>query len=365
MTNTVLHVLPHPGGGGETYVDALEAMGGFEFERVFLAPDSQPTRSVAPAAIRAQLTARKFDLLHVHGEVAAAVCLPAIGLRRSIVTLHGLHLLRRLQGWRRGLAAQNLRLVIRAATVTICVGEAELADLVATVGSKAGVRAVVIHNGVDQATPVSESERAAARAELGIPSHLTVGAFVGSLDERKDPMTVVRAAALLGEEGMPLVLALAGDGPLRDELEHLTAETGSVRLLGFRRDVRRVLASADFVVLPSRREGLSYALLEAMALGLPVVASDAPGNPEAVGSAGIVVPRGDVMGFAAAFRNLLDPGLRTKLGERARQRSVDAFSRDEMVRRTREVYEQAIARSRVSGDAAAATHGKEPSGTSD
>jgi glycosyltransferase involved in cell wall biosynthesis len=117
-----------------------------------------------------------------------------------------------------------------------------------------------------------------------------------------------------------------------------------VKALGHRTDVREVLSAADFFVLPSQREGLSYALLEAMALGLPVVVSDAPGNPEAVGDTGIVARQGDTKAFADAFRRLLDPGLRAALGEQARKRVLALFAVDDMVRRTREVYRDVAAK---------------------
>ena len=104
-----------------------------------------------------------------------------------------------------------------------------------------------------------------------------------------------------------------------------------------------MLSAADFFVLTSVREGLSFSLLEAMSMKLPAVVSDAPANLEAVGDAGIVVPRGDVAGFAAAFRRLLDDEpARLALGEGGRRRVEDRFGADEMVRRTRELYDEIL-----------------------
>jgi glycosyltransferase involved in cell wall biosynthesis len=167
-----------------------------------------------------------------------------------------------------------------------------------------------------------------------------VGVFVGSLDERKDPLTAARAAADVARDGPQLVLLVVGDGPLRRQLEQVARESRAVRLLGFRSDVRAILAAADFFVLPSHREGLSYGVLEAMSLGLPTVVSDAPGNPEAVGETGIVVRRGDTPGFANAFRRLLSDEERKTLGARARERIEHRFTAEGMVRRTRRVYEK-------------------------
>lgn len=347
---TVLHVLPHPGGGGETYIEALADMDGYRFERVYLARGVKPAGArvaILRRAIQILRSARAYDLLHVHGEVAGTLCLPALAVRPSVVTLHGLHLLRRLVGLRRNLAAANVRLIVRAASRTICVSEAEFKDLQGVLSAQALRRGIVIRNGVPLLTPATDDERAGARRELGIPDEAIVGAWVGSLDEHKDPLAPVRAAIEVARHGAPLKLLVAGEGPLRPQLESAIRESGTktVHVLGFRRDVERILRAADFFVLSSLREGLSFSVLEAMSLGLPVVVSDAPGNPEVVDRAGIVVGRGNVAGFAAAFRCLLNERKRLALGEAARERVNLHFRQDEMVRRTRGVYDD-LARTR-------------------
>jgi glycosyltransferase involved in cell wall biosynthesis len=342
---SVLHVLPHPGGGGETYVDSLAHMEGYVHERLYLAPSPQVATAL-PALLRsvpkAQLAARRHDLLHVHGEVAAGLVLPALATRPSVVTLHGLHLLRRSGEIPDAFARTNLRLVVRAARRTICVSHAEYADIARIVGSRAAGRVVVIHNGLEPAAPIGPEERLKARHEIGIPPAATVCAFVGSLHEHKDPLAAVRAAIQTARTVAPLTLLVAGDGPMRGEVERAAREApDAIRLLGFRADTRRVLAASDFYVLPSRREGLSYALLEAMSVGLAPIVSDAPGNPEAVGDAGVVVDRGDIGALGSAFARLAtDEAGRIGLGERARERVLTHYRLDEMLRRTREVYEQ-------------------------
>jgi glycosyltransferase involved in cell wall biosynthesis len=332
---SVLHVLPHPGGGGDTYLRALSGMEGWRAGRFCLAADA---RAAGPAGLMMRglgsvtWQSRVHDLLHVHGEAAAGLCLPALAMRPSVVTLHGLHLLRRLEGARRRLAAGNLRLVLRAASRTICVSQAEMQDLADTAGAEAARRAVVILNGVPAAAPADAAEKAAARARLSLPVDAAVIACVGALDEVKDPLTAAHAARQAG-----LTPIFAGDGPLR-----AAVEAAGGRVLGRLNDVRPALAAADLFVLPSLREGLSFAVLEAMALGLAPVVSDAPGNPEAVGDAGIVVKRGDVAGFAAAFACLRDAAARAALGARARARAQAQFSAAQMLRRTREVYEEVL-----------------------
>jgi glycosyltransferase involved in cell wall biosynthesis len=283
--------------------------------------------------------------VHVHGEVAAGLCLPSLAARPSVATLHGLHLLRRVSGARAVAARTNLRLLVEAANRTICVSHAEHDDVRAIVGRRAAAKLVVIHNGVPTQEPVTAVEREAARSELEIADGSIVAVYVGSLVAHKDPVAIARAAVDVARTGVPIVLLVVGDGPLRPELQQLAAASGgSVRILGCRPDPKPVLAAADLFVLPSRREGLSYALLEAMALGLPAVVTDAPGNPEAVGDAGIVVASGDVQGFASAILSLSsDPAARVELGERARHRVSTAFRVDEMCERTARLYDEAIA----------------------
>jgi glycosyltransferase involved in cell wall biosynthesis len=348
MKHLVLHVLPHPGGGGETYIDALSEMDGYRFECIYLAKNARASAAVLGRAAMVERQARRFDMVHVHGEVASALSLPSLARRPSVVTLHGLHLLRRHAGPRKAAAKVSLRLIVRAASRTICVSEAEYDEIRQIVSPRTLRRILVIHNGVKPATPVSADERAAARAELGIEDDVSVGAWIGSLEPHKDPLTPVRAVVDLSRSGASLALLVAGDGPLRAEVVRAARTSGStaVHVLGFRTDIRWVLAAADFFVVSSHREGLSYSLLEAMSLGLVPVVSDAPGNPEAVGDAGIVVPCGDKAAFAAAFSRLSGDAHSGDLGERARERVVGSFGVEEMVRRTRQVYEDVISRSR-------------------
>jgi glycosyltransferase involved in cell wall biosynthesis len=348
----VLHVLPHPGGGGETYVDALARMEGYRSDRLYLAPSPRSKaalRSVPRTGLSVQLAARKYDLLHVHGEVASAVCLPSLRLHPSVVTINGLHLLRRLTGLPRLAAIANVRLILWSASRTICVSEAEYADVVEAGGARAEGRAVMVRNGITPLQPASPEERAGARAALGLAESTLVGAWLGGLDPHKDPLVAVQAAIDVARSGVPVVLLVAGEGPARQELERAAERSGldAVRMLGYRSEIREVLAAADFFVLSSLREGLSFSLLEAMSIGLPPVVSDAPGNPEAVGEAGIVAPRGDVAAFATAFRRLADDRqARLALGERARARVALDFHGDEMVRLTHEIYDEVASHGR-------------------
>jgi glycosyltransferase involved in cell wall biosynthesis len=132
-----------------------------------------------------------------------------------------------------------------------------------------------------------------------------------------------------------------GDGPLRADVER--AATTRIRVLGQRGDVPRLLAAADFFVLMSHREGFSFAVLEAMAHGLPSVVADVPENLEAIGDAGIAVPYGDGAALATALRKLVaNAKARAELGRRARARVALLFDAAAMVERTRSVYDDVI-----------------------
>ena len=334
---SVLHVLPHAGGGGDTYVAVLEEMPGYRLRRVHItAQRKAPPRQVAAGLADIARDLRGHDLLHVHGEATAALFLPLLVARPSVVTLHGLHLLRRASGARGRAAELNLHAVVRAASRTICVSNAERDALAEVVGDAAFRRVAVVHNGVRVAAPATDAERAAVRAELGLDPAEPLAIWVGSLDERRDPVVAVRAALATNTP-----LLFAGDGPLRAETER--AARPPVHVLGQRDDVPRLLAAADFFVLVSQREGLSFGLLEAMAHGLPTIVANVPENLEAIGDSGVAVPYADEAALRAAFDRLArDDRERRDLGERARRRVAELFSADEMIARTRAVYDDVL-----------------------
>jgi glycosyltransferase involved in cell wall biosynthesis len=338
---SVLHVLPHAGGGGDTYVDVLDGMPGYRFTRVYLAPSRTP--GIAPLArgfVDVVRCSRTHDLLHLHGEVVGGLLLPLLFARPSVVTLHGLHLLRRVAGAKRRVAELNLRAVVRAADRTICVSDAERRALLAAIGESLARRTNVVHNGARVPRGASPGEREDVRAELGLAASDVVGIWVGSLDERRDPVAVVRAA-----ERTSTSLLVVGDGPLRAQVE-LAAER-HVRVLGHRDDVPRLLDAADFFVLMSVREGFSFALLEAMTHGLPPIVADVAENLEAIDRSGLAVPYGDADAVAAAFHRLVQDGTeRAVLGEQARRRAIDVFGVDKMIARTRAIYEEVLAEDR-------------------
>jgi glycosyltransferase involved in cell wall biosynthesis len=339
----VLHLLPHRGGGAESYLDLLEGLDGYRHERVAFSASRELARAVPSIAGRwpgIARRARRANLLHAHGDVATLLALPLLRARPSVWVPHGLHLLRRAEGVRGRAVRAGVRAAIGATAVTLCSSYAERDELAALARPGLHDRLAVIYNST-VLPPEDPALRAAARAELGLADGDLAVLYLGQLEERKDPLTAVRAAERAVAGGAPLVLLVAGDGPLLDAVR--AAAGPAVRVLGFRSDAPRLLAAADAFVLPSRREGMSFAVLEAMARGLAMVVSDGPGNSEAVGSGGVVLPAGDVGAFAAALAELArDPARRVALGAAARERVARELTLDRMRAGVRAGYERAL-----------------------
>ncbi len=329
----IVHVLPHAGGGAETYIDLLERLDGVSHRRVALAADKTLRHGGStiplrwPGVARATLGA---DVVHAHGDTATVLALPLIAARPSVWTPQGLHMLRRVDGAAGTAFRASLRAAVAVTAATLCSSEAERADLAAIVAPRHRDRLRLIHNGTDVASPTTDADRRTARRELDIAEEGTVALLLGELDGRKDPLTAVRAA-----ETADVTLLVAGDGAMRPTLEALASER--VRVLGFRTDLERLFAAADVLLMPSLREGMSFALLAAMGHGLAMIVSDGAGNGEAVGEAGIVVPVGDVEGFAAALRRV-----GPKEGAAARERARKVFGVDGFLEGVRHAYGAAV-----------------------
>jgi glycosyltransferase involved in cell wall biosynthesis len=335
----VLHVLPHPGGGGETYLEQLETMPATRFEHLELTRHRRPVE-LGPGLVRLARSVRRHDLVHVHGDSAALACWTVLGRRPTVITLHGSHLLRRSSGLRGPMVRAGMRRAFGRADAVIAVSESEL-EFARGVAPAAADRLELIHNGVPDPQPESDPDRRATRERLRLRTSSLVALFVGELSERKQPVQFAEAVTGARADNPEIVGLVVGEGPLRPRLEAMEGE--GLRILGDRPDVKELLACADVFVLPSLWEGLSYALLEAMALGKATIVSDGPGNPDAVGGAGLIFPAGDVSAMAASLSRLaVDPAMRASLGRDAAARARERFSLPKMVEATARVYERAL-----------------------
>jgi sugar transferase (PEP-CTERM/EpsH1 system associated) len=204
-------------------------------------------------------------------------------------------------------------------------------------------KVVTIHNGVD-VSRFAAGDRNAGRDTLGLASRAVIVGTVGRLDPVKDHAGLVEACAALRAARPETELVIVGEGPCRATVEHRIVElglSGHVHLPGLSRAVPVLLRGFDVFVLSSLAEGISNTVLEAMATGLPVVATRVGGNPELVhdGVTGTLVTPGDPLALAAAIRAYVDdPALRARHGEAGRRRALEHFTVDRMAEAYRGLY---------------------------
>lgn len=285
------------------------------------------------------LRRRGADVVHSHEFTMGVYGTAAAKLARRphVLTMHGGRYYAGKLQRRLALAASA-----RLSDAAVGVSAACAADLEQTLRLRRGsVR--VVPNGV----PVPPGERAPVRRELGVGDDELLLVAVGNLYPVKGHIVLLRALALLAERGKTsgLTVAIAGRGgeepALRDFARQAGIE-GCVRLLGYREDVGDILAAADIYAMPSLSEGLPLALLEAMAVGLPVVASRVGGIPEVVtdGDDALLVAPGDPAALAGAIERLIDDEqLRTRVGDAARRTAERDYTLDAMLDRYEAIYD--------------------------
>ena len=206
---------------------------------------------------------------------------------------------------------------------------------------------------VDAHRPPTPGERAAARRDLGVPDGRFLVLGVGRLNPEKAFDRLIDAAAALRDRGVDAELLIAGDGVERDALKRrvdASSDPARVRLLGYRADVPRLLAAADAFCLSSLREGLPNVVLEAMAGGAAVVATDIAGLPRVVadGGNGLLVPPGDAAALADALARLAtDAPFRGRLAAAGRRTVEERYSFAARMDRVAAVYDELLGRPAV------------------
>jgi glycosyltransferase involved in cell wall biosynthesis len=201
----------------------------------------------------------------------------------------------------------------------------------------------VVPNGLDPTRAIEDGERAAVRRAYGLRDDEIVAAVVGRLSHEKGIDVLLEAFAIAIPAEPRLRLHVAGDGPERARAEATIARLNlgeRVSLLGQVRDVRKVYAAADLLVVPSRTEGLPNVVLEALDAGLPVLATQVGAIPELVsdGVTGWLVPPGDVGALARGLaRAAASPELRA-MGLLGRERILPSFSAQARLQRLFQIY---------------------------
>ncbi len=205
-------------------------------------------------------------------------------------------------------------------------------------------RIMAIPNGIAEVVRNREVGLAEVRREMGARHGDLVILSMARLAPDKGLEYLIEAATLLPRTARPIRIVIAGDGPERDRLEQLAARlgvTGRVVFLGFREDVGDLLAASDLVVLPSLREGLSIALLEAMAAGKPIIATSIGSQREVASRADMarLVRPADARALSQAIVDLAgDEALMASLGTNARALYESRYTEDRMLRSYRRLY---------------------------
>lgn len=278
--------------------------------------------------LRKERPAMLISVMSEANVVACVARLLAGGTTRLVVTEHNnLTLDLADSGFRATLFKQVLRLTYPIAHSIVGVSKGVSDDLEQALRLRRGTVRTIYNPIVDGAAPVTRSPKAP-----GAGTPLIVAA--GRLKKQKDYPTLLRAFAMLRQR-RDAELAILGEGPLRGELEHLCDMLGiaeHVRLPGFSDDVAQWMARADLFVLSSAWEGFGNVIVEAMACGTPIVATDCPSGPAEIledGKWGRLVPVGDAAALAAAMAASLDdsspPDVMARAAAFSVDRAVDAY----------------------------------------
>lgn len=326
------------------------------FDRVHDLPLSRSLRRPAGLLAGERAIARVIrdvapDIVHVHTPIASFVTRVAVRLasadrRPSIIyTAHGFHFHRGGQPIANGIFLTAERVAGRWTDVLIVINdEDEQAARRHHIVPQG--RLVRMHGiGVDTTALAPETwapEAGAARVRVGVPPAAPMFVAIGELNDNKRQSDAIEALAICGHPTAHLVLL--GAGPRRSALEALAVVRGvadRVHLAGQADDVPAILAGATALIASSAREGLSRSVMEALSLGIPVIASSARGNRELVTDSGIMVPTGDIAGIAAAMDALIgDPLAAARLGRIGRQRMIAGYDTRILLDQHERLYER-------------------------
>jgi sugar transferase (PEP-CTERM/EpsH1 system associated) len=373
----ILHVIPQlmPGGTEYALLRLICALGDEEFEHGICA-----TRGVDVEFVRRQMVTSKvfcvgapgaryqfpfFRLVQtmrslqpdvVHSRNWGGIeAVPAARLTGVPVVVHSEHGYELDSTERLPYRRRIFRQAVYAMADSVFTNSCELRDYHARQAWVSADTVRVICNGVDTDRFKPEpSLRQQLREELRIPKDSLLVGSVGRLVTIKDHVTLLKAVSSLAGQGLNLRVLLVGAGPEMEKLQRHAAEdaniVGRVIFTGASDRVPELLNAMDVFVLPSRGEGMSNTLLEAMATALPVVASRVGGNPELIehGCTGFLFMPAEIANLAGALMRLYDRDVRQQVGTAARERVILRFSLERMVRDYRDLYRGLAARKQVS-----------------
>ncbi len=307
-----------------------------------------------PALVRLARFIRhgRYQIVHTHSSKAGILGRWAARLAGAPIVVHTVH------GWG---FHDHLSPLARRALITLERWTAPLTDALVVVaerdmekGLRAGIGRPGQYHLIRSGIPVEEFTLAgidggAVREELGLPRHVPVLGNVGRFSAQKNPLDWVRVAGRVARELPDCHFLLVGDGPQRAQVEKSLAQQDLSRrtvLAGLRRDVPEMMAAMDVFLMTSLWEGLPRVIPQAMAMHIPVVATNVDGVVEAVdhGQSGYLCEPDDLEGLAAHCLALLrDPALRQTMGWQNREKSVREFDLPRMIARLADLYEHLCA----------------------
>lgn len=305
--------------------------------------DEQADASLPTAVklIRQACKQKHYHIIHTHGWATMLAGYVASKFTNTPIVINGEHGTLYFDTWKQRLMQ---RFLFNRMYLNLSVSRALINEISQRFKVSVG-RFKAILNGVNISKfQPDEQSRQKVRQELSIADEQFVVGSVGRLVEVKNYPSFIRAFALVVKKYPQAKLLIAGDGPMRPELEALIAEHNlaeQVNLLGRREDVPAVMNALDVFVLPSFREGLSNTILEAMASGLPAVVTKVGGSPEIVidGETGYLFEVSNIEQLAGYLCQLLeDKNLLAKISKQARQHVADNYSLQGMVENYQQTY---------------------------
>jgi glycosyltransferase involved in cell wall biosynthesis len=333
------------------YVAQLEKFG-LPVRDVYVCRNLNPANILrAIWSVYGLLRSEHWDIVNCHGAAAGLIGRCAAYIRRQpimIVTNHGYYFDENMNPIRRRLAIMVERFLGRFTDFTMFISSEDHATALQERIVRDGTKSTIILNGIDLAVfpgRPSASQIAAAREQLGIPANAKVIGMLGRLILEKGLREFFAAARMLCAARPDLYVVVVGDALPTDRgawKKQLMANvdaaglSGRFRFPGFVSDVYGCLSAFDILVHPTYKESFGRVIAEAMATGLPVVATNVRGCRELVvsGETGLLVPYKDVESLAKAVSDLLDDSaMRRSMGDAGRRRVVERYDQRAVVQR--------------------------------
>jgi glycosyltransferase involved in cell wall biosynthesis len=292
------------------------------------------------------LREEKFDLVHAHASKPGFLTrMAAFGLKTPIVYSPHCFSFHPGSGKLKALVLAFFeRLAARLRTNRILVVAESEIKLAQTYHVGKPEQFVAINSGVDPVPFQVAIDHPSQKAQLGLKEGAFVVGSVGRLSDQKAPLDFIKAAGILAKKYANIDFVWVGSGPLLDQAQALCQTLGitsRMHFAGQRTDIPACLAVMDCFVLVSRWEGFPLVVLEAMAAGKPVVATDIDGTNDAIqnGIDGLLVPAGNPDAVAAAVEKvMLDHALAQRISQSGKQKVIDRFNRKNMLRGITQLY---------------------------